>query len=231
MEDRSRIRRLANLGIYGHQPGIAALVDPGAEEDQTIVESLLRQKVGCNPKTMKHYTEHVERRQDDPDTKMRIRIARLATRTVIRWKRVRKPDADEEDLEDEERQDDAPTYGSRILRCARCEAPQETRWMQLGTSVGYRAIHCKDCKKQETCAKNKCQCNLIWHRCLVHRVDPLTHSFKKGRKGVKKETAKEPKKKKEEVNSSERKAPHIAETKQNKQAIFKKGREDKEDKT
>ena len=48
MDDNSKFRRLAKLGIYGHQPGIAAHVRTTMEEDQGIVEGLLAQKVGSN---------------------------------------------------------------------------------------------------------------------------------------------------------------------------------------
>ena len=84
--------------------------------------------------------------------------------------------------------------------------------MQLRMDKGYRAIHCKQCKKQETVARTKCQCNLIWHRCEVHRIDPLTHYSRKGRKGAGGDTKARPKKV-EGIFGSKRKAPIIIEGK------------------
>ena len=78
--------------------------------------------------------------------------------------------------------------------------------MQLRTANGYRAIHCKGCKKQETVARTKCQCNVIWHRCETHRIDPATHSSRKGRKGVQKKPQANLEKE-EGIHGSKRKAP------------------------
>ena len=38
MDDKAKYRRLAKLGIYGHQPGIAAHVRTTKEEEQCMVE-------------------------------------------------------------------------------------------------------------------------------------------------------------------------------------------------
>ena len=90
MEDRSRIRRLARLGVYGHQPGIAAHVKTSEKEEEAIVESIVTQKVGSNHKTMKNTKAFAAQRQEEPDSKIRIRVARLMTSTVIRWKKAKK---------------------------------------------------------------------------------------------------------------------------------------------
>ena len=161
MESRSRLRRLAGLGIYGHQPGIAAHVATEPEEEEKVVEAILRQKVGSCNKTMKQYKEHIAHRNVVPEAKVRVRIARIATRTTVKWGRQRR--SQEEEVEQEDQSDmgrstlEAPMYDSRVLYCSRCGTPQETRWMQLRTDKGYRAIHCKRCKKQETVARTKCQ--------------------------------------------------------------------------
>ena len=99
-----------------------------------------------------------------------------------------------------------PTYESRTLACSRCGTCQETKWMQLRTTNGYRAIHCKGCKKQETVARTKCQCDVIWHRCETHRIDPETHSSKKGRKGIQRKQQAN-REKDEGTRGSKRKAP------------------------
>ena len=70
-------------------------------------------------------------------------------------------------------------YTSRMLACTRCGSQQETSWMQLRYSEGFRAVHCRSCGKQERCLRNLCQCGTTWHRCLVHRVDPHEHTSRK----------------------------------------------------
>ena len=188
---------MARFGIQGHQPAIAALCKINKEEKEGITGDLLRQKVGSNPKNIKAYQELMERRRRlDATTdekgkaeptrakQIRVRRARLAMGTTVRWKRVRKQESVEEMEVDTGAQQEVRNYKTRILKCTRCEAPQETVWMQLRTKVGYRGIHCKECGKQELCSRNLCQCGQLWHQCTVHRVDPQTHSSRRGKKGV-----------------------------------------------
>ena len=85
------------------------------------------------------------------------------------------------------------SYASRMLACTRCHAWQETKWKQLRTKEGFRAIHCKACGKQERTSANICQCGNVWHECPTHREEPSTHHSKKG--VVKKDTKVEPKEK------------------------------------
>ena len=153
MESRSRLRRLADLGVYGHQPGIAAHVLTDPDEKDKIVEAILKQKVGSNHKTMKQYKEYTAQRNEDASLKTRIRIARIASRTIVKWDRRRKTQEEEEEQEEQSDLGQRPTYDSRTLSCSRCGTAQETRWMQLRTANGYRAIHCRGCKKQETVAR------------------------------------------------------------------------------
>ena len=51
MDDCTTVRRLAKLGIYGHQPGVAAHVKTTQDEEQGIVEGLFAQKVAAISKT------------------------------------------------------------------------------------------------------------------------------------------------------------------------------------
>ena len=51
------IRRLPGLGTLAHQPAIAAYCKVTKQERDTIIESLLMQKVGSNPKMMKQFKE------------------------------------------------------------------------------------------------------------------------------------------------------------------------------
>ena len=149
MESRGKLRRLAGLGIYGHQPGIAAHVATNPEEEERVVEAILRQKVGSCSNTMRQYKEHTAHRNVDADAKIRVRIARIATRTIVRWGRPRRSQEEEEEQDHQGTLGRRPAYDSRVLQCSRCGTPQETKWMQLRMDNGYRAIHCKQCKKQE----------------------------------------------------------------------------------
>ena len=62
-----------------------------------------------------------------------------------------------------------------------------------------------------------CACGQVWHRCPIHRIDPLMHTSRKGRKIGTKEKAKTEeaggndgkRRKHEAIKSSKRKAPHI----------------------
>lgn len=56
-EGRSKLRRLANPGILVHQQAVVAYCKVPDTERDTIIESLLTQKVGSNPKHMKIFKE------------------------------------------------------------------------------------------------------------------------------------------------------------------------------
>ena len=76
-------------------------------------------------------------------------------------------------------------YKTRMLVCTRCGHQQDTIWMQLRTTIGYRGIHCRICGKQELCSRNKCHCSIIWHQCKAHRIDPKEHRSRKADKFTK----------------------------------------------
>ena len=57
-EGRNRLRRLAKLGIIGHQLAIVAYCKVSKEERDVIIENLLKQKVGSSPKTMKIFDDY-----------------------------------------------------------------------------------------------------------------------------------------------------------------------------
>ena len=155
MDDNSKFRRLAKLGIYGHQLGIAAHVRTTNEEEQGIVEGLLAQKVGSNPKSLQACKDYIRAKAEEDCPPMKVKIARLSTKSIVKWKRDRRDDGEEPLIK---KNDDKPTYASRLLTCSVCYQPQETRWMQLRTTKGFRAIQCKYCKYQEYTAKTNCQC-------------------------------------------------------------------------
>ena len=62
--------------------------------------------------------------------------------------------------------------------------------MQLRAKTGFRAIHCRLCRFQQLCSRNKCQCGVIWHHCPSHRTDPAKHLSKKAPKRSKEEQEK-----------------------------------------
>ena len=63
-ESRVDLRRLAGLGTLAHQPAIDAYCSVTEHERNLIIESLLMQKVGSNPKAMKQYKEVREANDD-----------------------------------------------------------------------------------------------------------------------------------------------------------------------
>ena len=213
METRSQHRRLADLGVYGHQPAIAAYIKMSGEEKQRIIEAIAQQKVGANPKSQKAIRELKERqKKGDPDEKVRTRIARVALGTTIRWRRTVNDHEAEVNLKDDEEKQ-APEYTTRLISCNKCGESQETKKMQLRTAVGYRGLYCKKCGTQDRCAWNKCQCQKIWHQCEIHRVDPAIHASRRGT------TKKKQVDKKADCSirlSSQRKAPTIKVTSRSK---------------
>ena len=62
MEGRQKLRRLAMIGIKGHQPAIAALCKMSEEEKSRIAQSLMKQQigVGANSKSNKAIQEFAQ---------------------------------------------------------------------------------------------------------------------------------------------------------------------------
>ena len=86
----------------------------------------------------------------------------------------------------------------------RCEREERIAIVQLkaywdlfpeAVKAGFRAIHCKKCGKQERVHSNVCRCNVIWHHCPLHRVDPPQHNLEKLRKNASNGNREEGKKK------------------------------------
>ena len=67
MDSRAKLRRLAKLGVTGHQPAIAAYCRVTERERQAIIEAILKQKVGSNPKSTKAYMEFKAREKDESE--------------------------------------------------------------------------------------------------------------------------------------------------------------------
>ena len=237
IDQRYNLKRLSRLGVEGNQPAIAAFVDMTKHEREVVARSIFMQKIGHNNKAMKQYDEHQKRvseaaeanqttgddgndQREAKDNSMLIKINRVATRTAIRWKRITKESTEPTQSNHSTSADGRPTYTSRILPCSRCGNPKETSRMQLRTKLGYRAIHCRACGLQEVCSRSWCQCNIIWHQCTIHRIDPGVHA---SRKGLKKEKKLEDNPKHEVQASSKRKAP-ISRKEPHKQSTMRKKR-------
>ena len=108
----------------------------------------------------------------------------------MRWKRNFAEHIDSEEAKQEQEQDHpntGPTYESRLLSCTRCGHPNETSWMQLRSKKGFSAIHCRGCGLQQLSGRDKCQCDIVWHHCLSHRIDPAKYLSKKAPKRCKEE--------------------------------------------
>ena len=214
MERRARLRRLGGLAVTGNQPALLVHVKATDEEKAVIARSIMQQKIGSNHKTMKKYDEHKARQKEQVEggeeqgrkesETILLKFARIAVGCKARWTRTFKTTNEEEASEepqDESQGRKSMPYSSRLIACNRCGLQQETKKMQLRTTEGYRAMHCKGCGKQERTSRNHCQCKVIWHQCDIHRHDPQVHA---SRRGVK-ESLKRPL---EEIRlSSTRKAP------------------------
>ena len=59
-----------------------------------------------------------------------------------------------------------------------CGASKETAHMQLwysGSGGDFRSIHCIRCKHMSRATHWQCDHGIQWHKCLMHRDDPLEH--------------------------------------------------------
>ena len=83
--------------------------------------------------------------------KILLRIARVATGAAVKWNRVLVTTSNDENHtgHDNRKKEDEVCYLSRLLACTRCGSLQETKEKQLKANVGFRAIHCRSCGKQE----------------------------------------------------------------------------------
>ena len=94
MENRSNLRRLNDLGIYGHQPAIKAYCQISQEEKATIVGHILKQKIANNRKAEIIFAEHREREMqgendglEQRDNTILLRKTRIAYGAPVKWKK------------------------------------------------------------------------------------------------------------------------------------------------
>jgi len=184
-------------------------------------DAILKQKNANNKKAEAIYCEHRERRKHTEPTgkenesgskenKILLKKARIAIGATVKWEREYRGLKDEERQArtDRHKSPNEVRYSSRMIACTRCGSQQETRSKQLKVEAGFRAIHCRKCGKQERVHSNKCACQLVWHQCQLHRVDPIAHCCKKtkGKRHTGKQTGRKVK-----LKSSMRIAPTISE--------------------
>ena len=205
MEKRIDKRRLADLGVEGCQPALAVFCETTAAEDADITKAVLQQKIGTNNKAIK---EHDQSQGENPPHTILYKKARIAYGAAVKWKRSFGQGDDQPHMNSEATRVGPPIYASRLISCTRCHSAQETKWMQLRTREGFRAIHCQQCRLQQRCSRNTCQCGKIWHHCLIHREDPNLHRSKKAPKMTAEEKARkqmEEQAKGEKLNCKKRK--------------------------
>lgn len=99
MDNRSNLRRLNDLGVFGHQPAIKVFCQMTKDEKARITENILKQKIANNRKAEATFVEHRERERgkeaseqtgnaaEKPEDTILIRIARIAFGAPVRWKR------------------------------------------------------------------------------------------------------------------------------------------------
>ena len=182
-DNRPSLRRLGNLGINGHQPAIAAYCKMTGNEKEKVADAIMKQTVASNLEAEKQIAEHRERRKQDQGSKIIIRIAKVAVGASVRWQRKHtQKGSNGTNIDESNRISEEAKYHTRMIACTRCGMEQETKGKQLKINAGFRAIHCKNCGKQERVLRNKCSCKAIWHQCPLHKIDPPFHSSKTGNK-------------------------------------------------
>ena len=66
------------------------------------------------------------------------------------------------------------------MKCSRgCTAWTDTSTKQMWTGKGYRSIVCIECKHQSRTQDWECECQMLWHLCPIHKVDPLVHGARR----------------------------------------------------
>lgn len=119
-DNRPSIRRLSNIGISGHQPAIAAYCKMTGDEKETITDAIMKQKVANNPKAEKQLAEHRERSKQDQESKVIIRIARVAVGASLRWQRkLAQKENSGANPEEGSCTEEEASYKTRMIACAR----------------------------------------------------------------------------------------------------------------
>ena len=74
-----------------------------------------------------------------------------------------------------------PQYRERLVTCdCGTVTTTNTTEMQMWHNVGgMRNIVCRGCHKQNRTQNWKCVCGYLWHKCSLHKVDPLVHKSRR----------------------------------------------------
>jgi hypothetical protein len=104
-EERVHLRRLAKIGVLGHQPAIAAVTQTSPKEKGMLERAIASQKIGHNAKTEKQIKEFYASKAGEAGAgeaeQIKIRKAKLALPAPVRWKMI-KADASDEEKDAEE---------------------------------------------------------------------------------------------------------------------------------
>ena len=74
----------------------------------------------------------------------------------------------------------APKYLFRMVKCnCGTKTWTDTTSVQMLTGKGMKAIVCAGCRRQSRTSLWVCECNKRWHRCNIHKVDPVDDGGRK----------------------------------------------------
>ena len=78
--------RLFERGLNGHQVAVSVCVDMTDIEKEAIIEAILTQKIGSNPKPLNNFRE-LRKMQKDVDhiATIKIKISKMNLGIVIKW--------------------------------------------------------------------------------------------------------------------------------------------------
>ena len=122
---------------------------------------------------------------------LKLRWVKLDTNAAIRWKRALGTEEVVHEESGEAAASTARRYQSRLIQCCNCQAVRETAHMQLRTTKGYRSVTCTACHHHARVGRCKCACGVIWHQCIIHRIDPALHRSTKSKRKLRGEHLRE----------------------------------------
>lgn len=149
-------------------------------EREQVEAAIIVQRVAASTKMSKCVEDakmvHRERGKSVP---LKLKKVRMDMMGGVKWKR-KVMDSKQARADEKETRvitgEGVAKYTTRILECPQCGNGKETAKMQLRLLQGLRDIHCKVCKHHARCGWYKCSCQVVWHHCTLHRVDPTKHT-------------------------------------------------------
>ena len=92
-EKRCQHRRVADLGVKGHQPAIFGYCRYTPSEHTSIVEGMIKQKIGSTNKYVQEFHDYEKKKcemnQIEDSHKIKMKKVKLAIGTSIKWHRKR----------------------------------------------------------------------------------------------------------------------------------------------